>query len=226
MPLTRSLATADEIHDYLVSQLNLALRRPGMFGREGVQQMLMDHLLFVENEPEAWAQQQHVWEDRGIWTGIGVEGAFWDMVPGHRDENTTTSIYAEFAHCRGWLAPDRVLTSDEYRALRDRARSWASGDREWADVTAEFGAPSLLIGGTNPYYGKTLGYLGENPEEPIVFFHLWNGSAPGDEASWPELQQPVLLGVRFGDGPFPSTFTFTPEGLRRRPQRDPDGHCH
>jgi hypothetical protein len=37
--------------------------------------------------------------------------------------------------------------------------------------------PSVLCGGTNPLYGKTLGYLTEAPEEPMVFFHLWNGTA-------------------------------------------------
>ncbi|MEU9186131.1 hypothetical protein AB0D14_16590 [Streptomyces sp. NPDC048484] len=155
-----------------------------------------------------------------------LAGAFWEMVLGHYDEGATASVYAEFAHRRGWLAPDRVLTPDEYRTLRDRARSWAGEDRVWADVTAEFGPPSMLIGGTNPYYGKTLGYLGEGIEEPIVFFHLWNGSAPDAEASWPELKEPLLLGLRFGNGPFRESFTFTPEGQRRRPERDSDARCH
>jgi hypothetical protein len=30
-------------------------------------------------------------------------------------------------------------------------------------------------------------------------------------------EEPLLFAVRFGDGPFPGTFTFTPAGLRLRP---------
>ncbi|WP_240930035.1 hypothetical protein [Streptomyces coryli] len=106
------------------------------------------------------------------------------------------SAYAEFARRCGWLRPDRVLGAQ--------------------DVTAEFGAPSVLFGGSNPLYGKTLGYLSEDPEQPIVFFHLWNGAA--EPGGWPpEHEQPLLLAVRFGEGPFRRSFTFTPEGERRRP---------
>ncbi len=55
-------------------------------------------------------------------------------------------------------------------------------------------------------------------EEPMVSFDLWNGSAPGAEQSWPsEHEEPLLLAVRFGTGPFRQTFTFTPEGRRRLP---------
>ncbi|GHH29984.1 hypothetical protein GCM10018780_88790 [Streptomyces lanatus] len=220
VPLTRSLATADEIRVYLVDRLNLALRRPGMFGKETALRMLMDHLLFLEKEPEAWTEQQRIWNDRGAWTSTGVAGAFRDLVPGHYDDHCTASVYAEFAHRRDWLVPDRVLDAGEFHALRNSARQWAGVDRVWPDVTAEFGAPSLLIGGTNPYYGKTLGFLSEDPEDPIVFFHLWNGSAPDDEARWPELEEPLLLAVRFGNGNFRETVTFTPEGRRRRPEAD------
>ncbi|SDL30025.1 hypothetical protein SAMN05421806_1266 [Streptomyces indicus] len=127
------------------------------------------------------------------------------------------SVYAEFALRRGWLRPDRVLADDEYEALKGRVRQWAGEDRTWADVTAEFGSPCVLFGGTNPRYGKTLGYLSEDLEQPMVVFHLWNGSAPGAEPWPPEHEQPLLLAVRYGEGPFRQTFTFTPEGLRRKP---------
>ncbi|GAA2438497.1 hypothetical protein GCM10010191_62130 [Actinomadura vinacea] len=52
-----------------------------------------------------------------------------------------------------------------------------------------------------------LAYLTEDPDDPIVFFHLWNGTWP------PERDEAVILAVRFGDGPFSETFTYT----RRRP---------
>lgn len=86
-----------------------------------------------------------------------------------------------------------------------------------ADATSEFGAPGVLFGGNNPLYGKTLGYLSEDPERPMVIFHLWNGSPPGAESWPPEHEQPLLLAVRYGEGPFRQSFTFTPEGQRRKP---------
>ncbi|MFE9813431.1 hypothetical protein ACFYRN_45640 [Streptomyces sp. NPDC005227] len=82
-------------------------------------------------------------------------------------------------------------------------------------MTAMFGVPSVLFGGNNPLYGRTLGYLSEDMGQPMVVFHLWNGSAPGN-FSWPPAhEQPLLLAVRFGKGPFRQSFTFTPEGERR-----------
>ncbi|MGW2058974.1 hypothetical protein ACWCOZ_34565 [Streptomyces sp. NPDC001840] len=224
--LTRSLAGSAEIRAYLIDQLNLALRRPGMFGRgEGPLRMLIDHLLFVENQPDAWAEQQRAWEARGAMTNIGVAGAFCDLIPGSGpgdpDQHCVASVYAEFAYRRGWLGPDRLLPADEHHALRTGVRQWAETDRVWADVVDEFGSPSILFGGTSPLYSKTLGYLSEDPDEPMVFFHLWNGGAPEAESSWPpEHEEPALLAVRFGGaaggGPFGESFVFTPEGQRRK----------
>jgi hypothetical protein len=220
MPTSRSLAASDEIHAYLVDQLNHALRRPGLFGTESelALRMLMDHLLFVECQPEALAEQQRVWEERGAWSSTGVAGVFRDLIPERYYEYGIASLYAEFAHSRGWLRPDRVLDRDEYAVLVSVVRQWAREDRMWTDVVNEFGTPSMLFGSNNPYYGKTLGYLTENLEDPMVSFHLWNGTAPGDEQSWPPPhEEPLLLAVRFGTGHFRQTFTFTAEGRRRLP---------
>ncbi|MEU7339639.1 hypothetical protein [Streptomyces sp. NPDC007074] len=220
MPTSRSLAAPDEIHAYLIDQLNLALRRPGILGKESelALRMLMDHLLFVEFQPEALAMQQRIWEEHGVWSSTGVAGVFRDLVPERYYEFGIASVYAEFAHRRGWLKPDRVLDRDDYAVLQSAVRQWAGEDRLWNDVVDEFGTPSMLFGGNNPYYGKTLGYLTENVEEPMVSFHLWNGSAPGAEQLWPpEHEEPLLLAVRCGSGPFRQTFTFTPEGRRRLP---------
>ncbi|MET8413723.1 hypothetical protein ABZV34_37830 [Streptomyces sp. NPDC005195] len=219
MSVSRSLAASGEIRAYLVDQLNLALRRPGMFGRESelALRMLIDHLLFVECRPDALAEQQRVWEERGAWSSTGVAGVFRDLIPERYYEYGIASVYAEFAHRRGWLKPDRVLDRDEYAVLQGGVRQWADEDRVWKDVVDEFGPPSMVFGSSNPYYGKTLGYLTENPEEPMVSFHLWNGGAPEAEQSWPPEHEPLLLAVCFGTGPFRQTFTFTPEGRRRLP---------
>ncbi|MFF8610683.1 hypothetical protein ACF06X_32770 [Streptomyces sp. NPDC015346] len=181
--LPTPLAAAEEIHTHLIDQLNLALRRPGMFGGEVAFRILIDHLLFVERQPEAWAELQQGWGERGLWTSIGPTGAFRAVLPAV-DCCEVASVYAEFAQRRGWLKPDRVLTGEEYEALTGKVRQWAAVDRTWADVTAEFGPPSVLFGGNNPLYGKTLGYLTEDPQQPMAVFHLWNDSEPGAE-QWP-----------------------------------------
>ncbi|MEV6852682.1 hypothetical protein ACIF6I_06690 [Streptomyces microflavus] len=219
MSSTRSLAGVDEIHAYLVEQLNSALRCPGMFSqRDAALWMLVDHLLFVECQPEVWAEEQRSWESRGAGSSTGLGGMFEELMPGGYDQKCVASVYVEFAHRRGWLRPDRLLPADEHHALRARVRQWAQTDRSWADVLSEFGPPSILCGGTSPLYSKTLGYLGEDPDEPMVFFHLWNGSTTEAESTWHEFGEPVLLAVRFADALFDEAFTFTPEGQRRRPK--------
>ncbi|MBY8882903.1 hypothetical protein K7862_35515 [Streptomyces sp. PLK6-54] len=217
MTLPTPITAAEEIHDHLIDQLNLALRRPGMFGGEVAFRLLIDHLLFIERQREAWNQLKQSWEKQGLWTPIGPSGAFQDVFPAQADCCEVASVYAEFANRRGWLKPDRVLTGEEYQALTGRVRRWGAVDRTWPDVTAEFGPPSVLFGGNNPRYGKTLGYLSQDPHQPMVVFHLWNGSEPGAESWPPEHGQPLLLAVRFGGGSFRGSFTFTPEGERRKP---------
>lgn len=106
----------------------------------------------------------------------------------------------------------RPLSAGEYHALRAQVRPWAQDDRSWADVISEFGTPSTVFGGTSTLYSKTLGYLGEVPDEPMVFFHLWNVSTPALESTRPKLEEPVLLAVRFGDAPFDEASPSPPRG--------------
>lgn len=215
---SRDLATRSDIHAYLIDRLNLALRRPGMFGGELGIRMLLDHLLFVERRPEVWAEEQKGLEQRGAWSAIGARGAFDSLLPGDHVDGMA-SVYAEVAHRQGWLTADRVLDAAAYASMRGSVREWAGRDRVWGDVVAEYGPPSLLCGGTNPLYGKVLGYLTEAPGEPMVSFHLWNGS---DAGSWPpDHPEPLLLAVRYGHTAFAGTFTFTPEGRRRSPGSTP-----
>ncbi len=213
MGVSRTLVASDDMHSHLVGQLNSALRRPGMYGGELALRMLVDHLLFMEREPQAWDGYQRLLEERGAWSSTGVTGVFGQLLPGGHHEYGMASVYAEFAHQRGWLGLDRVLGTRTYEELVGSARQWARTDRVWADVVAEFGSPSILCGGTNPLYGKALGYLTDDPRQPAVFFHLWNGTGPGTEPSWPPARpEPVLLAVRFGEDAFRATFTFSPEG--------------
>ncbi|MFJ6543894.1 hypothetical protein ACIQMP_25045 [Streptomyces sp. NPDC091385] len=209
-------ATVEEIHAHFVEQLNSALRLTGMFGGEPALRALVEHLLFVEREPEAWEELRGRWEKEGAWSSLGVTGAFRDLVPDRSYLCGSASVYAEFARRRGWLVPDRTLTSEEYAVLAGRVGQWAEEDRTWPDITAEFGAPSVLFGGSNPRYGKTLGYLCADLTQPMILFDLWNDGASADAGR----DQPSLLAVRRSDEPFRQSFRFTPEGRRRRPAAD------
>ncbi|MGA4992291.1 hypothetical protein [Nonomuraea bangladeshensis] len=206
-----------EIRTYLKSQLNQALRRLGMFGGETSLRLLFDHLAYAEHQETEWAQAIQSLERRGAFTSLGVTGALATVLPDLRHDGVA-SIYAELAHDRGWLEADRTLTSEDHACLRRRITAWAAHDRTLSEVREEFGPPSVLLGGTNPFYGKTFAYLTEQATEPIVFFHLWNGCSDETATTWrPIHDEPILLAVRCGRGAFKDTFTFTPEGSRRRP---------
>ncbi|MDF9811054.1 hypothetical protein [Streptomyces sp. SPB162] len=218
---TEGTRSADEIREYLVGRLNAALPRPEVFGGEIALRTLIDPLAFVDHREQAWADENRALRASGAFQATGVIGGFARLLPDHRDQKAAASVYAEFAHRNGWLELDRVLTPEEYRALRDAVPVWCTENKWFTDVVESFGPPSLLIGGTNPQFSKALGYATGRPEDPMVFFHLWNGTRPGNPPSGPPMYgQPVVMAVRCADGgagPFAGTFTFTPEGAHRRP---------
>lgn len=218
---TEATRSAAEIRAYLVGRLNAALPRPEMFGGEIALRTLLDHLAFVDDREQAWADENQALRASGAFQATGVIGGFALLLPDHRDQKAAASVYAEFARRNGWLELDRALTPEEYQALLGEVPAWCAENKWFTDVVESFGPPSLLIGGTNPQFSKTLGYATERPEDPMVFFHLWNGTRPGNPPGGaPMYGQPVVMAVRRadgGDGPFSGTFTFTPEGAHRRP---------
>lgn len=210
------LAPSDEVHSYLVGELNDALRRPEMWGGEVAIRTMLTHLLVMERDASPRRAYLDCANRRGMTSPTAVRGALEAVLPDVR-ESDLASVAAEFARARGWLFSDRLLDADEYAALHGTFRTWAGEDRQWPDVAAAFGPPSVLFGSTNPLYGKTLGYASQDPTDPMVFFHLWNGSLPGEAPTWPPpYEQPLLIAVRSGYGPFAETFTHTPEGHRRQ----------
>ncbi|MYV55101.1 hypothetical protein [Streptomyces sp. SID3212] len=222
MTTERTLASSEAMHHHLVDELNLALRRVGMYGELGTSMwFLMRQLLVLEQRPEVWDEQKDRWERRGLWGPKGVEGALARYFPSHLTY-AASSVYTEFAREEGWLRPDRVLDAERYAELRDTAGPWAADDRTWTDVTAAFGPPSVQIGGSNPRYSKTLCYVTDDLTRPMVAFHLWNGT---DQEERPTHETPLLLAVRSGEGPITDTLTFTPQGRSRRPKDDDWNQC-
>ncbi|WEH41223.1 hypothetical protein [Streptomyces sp. AM 2-1-1] len=214
-----ALVPAADIRAHFVDRLNSVLRRPGMWGDELALRMMCEDLLYVEGRPGAWHEQQTSWEVSGAWSANGAKGAFARHLHGDGPADAVVSLYAEFAHRSGWLRAVRVLDTGEYARLRATAPEWVGGaDRGWSDVAAEFGPPSVRFGGSNPRFGKTLGYVTADPADPMVCFHLWNGTRPDSLCGWTaEHTEPVLLAVRVGGArTFRDSFTYTPEGERRR----------
>jgi hypothetical protein len=210
--------TAGDIRGYLLQQLNSALRRPGMFGGETALRLYFDAVAFTDRSEQAWADDLSALRSRGAFVSAGVTGAV-ERVLGHRAEDVMASVYAEIAHQHGWLTLHSSLPEASYRRILDRLPAWCAQDRTHSEVTAEFGEPSMLIGGSNPRYPKTLAYATAHAGSPLIFLHLWNGTQPGKTVSWPpEHPEPVLLAARHGGARFIDGFTFTPTGSDRRSQ--------
>ncbi|MEU7145571.1 hypothetical protein ABZ942_39425 [Nocardia sp. NPDC046473] len=202
--------SAEAVHAYLIDQVNLMLRRLEMYGGEPALWTLFDHLFFLEDADNGVQDLHESWRARNAFTPTGVKGALQRHLPGDLG-SALPSMYAEAARQRGWLRLDRTLTMDEHTHLRTSIETFVAENRTWRDVLDAFGEPSVLFGGTNPRYEKTLAYATADKSDPMVFFHLWNGSDP-DTKTWPKHAEPILLATRYGTGPFAASFSFTPEG--------------
>ncbi|MFE6848031.1 hypothetical protein [Streptomyces sp. NPDC057686] len=215
MPSTPHLASADEIRAHFVEQLGSVLRRPAAYGDlDTAIWFLMDHLLMAEGDPGAWQKEQSRLAECGAWYTDGVQGAFERLLPQESARDThTASVYAEFAHRRGWLTLDRVLSDTEYQAMRETLPGWCAADREWPDVVAAFGEPSAVFGGPNPRTSKALAYATARPEDPMLVLHLWNDYDSGRP-------QPAVIASRVGGTLLPEVFTFTPLGQSLRASGD------
>jgi hypothetical protein len=65
------LRSSIEIRDFLVDQLNLMLRRPGMYGGEMAILLATDHLAYIERGEDAWAAGLEAMRDRGAFVCTG-----------------------------------------------------------------------------------------------------------------------------------------------------------
>lgn len=208
----------DEARRHHLNQVNHVLRRPGMFGRDEIPELLLlEAMAAVDGSLERWQAECDRLDESHASTATGVMGAYSDILPADALREATASVYAEIAHRLGWLELDRALSAAEFQRLRGDIGGWVTQDRTLSEVIETFGPPSLWIGGTNPYFPKTLAYTTADHDDDLICLHLWNAFAARLRGVHPE---PVLLAVRHRPGPFPDAFSFTPEGLRRRPTAD------
>lgn len=202
----------DQVRRYHLNRLNEALRRPGMWGGETTIRLFLDAVAFADGLDEVWRQEQQALRDRGAFNALGVQGAVAELMPGYRDHGgVAASVYADIAWRHGWLAVERTLPDADLQRLLDRADQ----DRNLDEALAEFGSPSVPIGGTNPRYAKTLAYAGSDHGRPLVCLHFasvydWEGEQPQPDSS------PVLVAIHHGEGAFRNGFTFTPAGSAYR----------
>lgn len=212
--------SAHDMRMYLIDQVNDMLRRLGMFGGEPALWTLFDHLFYLEDQGHSVGELYESWRDRNAFAPTGVQGALGRLLPDNLN-SALPSMYAEAARDHGWLRLDRTLTPDEYAQLRGSIEPFTEQDHTWSDVVDAFGQPSVLFGGTNPLYEKTLAYATADKSDPMVIFHLWNGVDADTQPTWPPMHvDAILLAIRCGSGPFADSFVFTPEGTRRRPAGD------
>ncbi|WP_326550977.1 DUF7710 domain-containing protein [Micromonospora sp. NBC_01813] len=186
------------------------------------ERLVLEAMAAVDGSLARWRAACDGLRDRDAFAATGVMGAYSDILPADALRDATTSMYAEIAHHLGWLELDRALTTAGLEQVGGLIGEWVTQDRTLPEVVETFGPPSLWIGGTNPYWPKTLAYTTADRNDDLICFHLWNTFAntaaqPGQRGVHPK---PVLLAVRHRPGNFPDSFSFTPEGLRRRPTSD------
>ncbi len=212
-----------EARQHHLSQVNGVMRRPGMYGRdEMAERLLLGAMAALDGSLARWRAECEGLRERGAFTATGVWGAYSNILPADALRDAVASVYAEIAHRLDWLQLDRALSTAEFRQLSTQIDEFVASDRTLSEVVETFGPPSVWIGGTNTFCPKTLAYTTVDPGDSLVCFHLWNvfaNTAPGSSPRGVH-PEPVVLAVRHRPGPFANSFSFTPEGLRRRPTAD------
>ncbi|WP_433259326.1 hypothetical protein ACQPYK_49875 (plasmid) [Streptosporangium sp. CA-135522] len=204
--------TLETVRDYLLTKANDALRRPGMYGGETSIHLYLDAVAFAHGAAQTWTADVEDLHQRGGSNGLGVTGALAQIL-GRGTDDAVASVYADLAHRRNWLRLYRLLSATDYDEMRERIDLLCRTDITWSQIRERFGEPSVLFGGTNPRFPKTLGYASERPQDPLICLHLWNDHFHlWSDQEAPE--EPVLLAVRRTDtaAAFRDGFTLTPAG--------------
>jgi hypothetical protein len=209
--MSTPLPSSASIREYVLENLNHALRRPGMFRGETGLVLYLDIVGFAfgnSNILRRFQDKRHA--QKAFDPHDGVSGAFrrlWAAA----DDHMVASIYAEEARLQGWLRPGRWLQEAEYNRIAGMIDSWCASDRTLAASADELGLPSLCSGPTTGRWPVTLIFATENLADPMISFYFWNELKSAGRWLY---DQPVLLGARREAASFPSSFTLTPTGRR------------
>ncbi len=216
--------TVGEVRERFIERLNAALLRPGMYGGELTAQTVLEDLSWLDGQDDLRPHIPETLRAAGAWSALGVRGVFMQMFGGDAVQHAAAAslVYADIAHARGYLRPQRVLTGQEYSWLRGRAREWtASADRTLPDLVDAFGLPSLWRPKYNRLYPVSVGYVSAHGGDPLVAFDFWQDT-DGTKPPWrPRLgPEPMLRNVRWRTDIFADGFTFSPIGTTMLAARD------
>jgi hypothetical protein len=206
-----SMPVLEEVREHFLAELNLSLRRSGMYGGEVALRFCLDAVGFIAGHPHLVKEESLSLKSRGAFFSSGVQSAFRHLW-GTATDDMIASVYAEIARQYGWLRLDRPLSQVEYEEVASVIDAWCDHDHGLSDILAAFGSPSIQFGGGNPRFPNTLAYMTKEPDSPSLSFHLWNGFSQGMNEA--EYSEPVLLAIRREGGRFTDSFTFTPAGRR------------
>lgn len=210
----REARTVEQVREYLFTQINSALRRPGLFGGEIALRIYFDAMAFTDDREQVWSEEQDSLRARRAFLSTGVRGAF-ESLWGAGTDDMAASVYAEFAHRHGWLRLDRILSRDGYDKLIGANKAWCERDRTLGQTLGMFGPPSVYCGGTNPYFPKTLVYATGHPQDSLLCFHFWNEFLHLRTDQTALYGEPMLLAVRGEGSDFADSFTLTPVGTNQ-----------
>ncbi|ROP33460.1 DUF7710 domain-containing protein [Couchioplanes caeruleus] len=212
----------DQARQHHRKQLNALFRRPGMYGRDEIAELLLlGAMAAVDGSSARWETEFDSLRNH-FFSATGVKGRYSNLLPTDAVRDAAASVYAGIAHRCGWLDLDRTMSAAEYRQLTATIDERVLQDQTLSQVIGTFGEPSLWVGGRNSLGAKTLGYATASSKDDLICFHLWSAIATTDPDAGPQSlhPEPVVLAVRHRTNDAPYAFSFTPEGLRRRPTTD------
>lgn len=173
-PSTNGHCHIREQRQRLIDRLNSSVRRPGMFGDLQAQTDILD-LAFIDRAERKLELIGRRLVERGWWSETGIRGAL---------EQTFGEVTCANSICQaplvevglklGWIELDRQLERAEYWRLSNGTQRWLDErPRSSDDLEAEYGSPSIKIGGTGDV---SFGFGTSNPTLPLIWFdRLSNG---------------------------------------------------
>jgi hypothetical protein len=163
------MRTASKIRIHAVDQLTAMLLRPSMWGDngsyEGTLRGQLHNLAFIDEREAELKREFDALEAQGLFTEIGMWGAFAAAFPAQNATDRLASAYARVAARLGYFVPARRLTAPEWRAAQ--RIEWATkGVVTRADIECRLGPPSYIGSGKWPC---VLGYAGPDDDAWLYF---------------------------------------------------------